>query len=232
MPDSPEIDNSLDERLKAIQQRADAVKAAQTPTAEAKRYQVTPKPVELLSWTSDSRVYDPKSPQWFLGLFALGVVGVIAFAILQEVTLILVLVAVIFVYYALARVEPVEVQHSILTTGITSGGRMYLWSELRSFWIYEHQRGDTSIVRVDTKLHFPHTLELLLSDVEAEEVEDILLRYLPQQEKATSESGAMADQALLSVASKLPYHDKLLVWVENHTGYIHFDQSESESQPK
>jgi hypothetical protein len=232
MPDSTEMDTTLDDRLRAIQQRADVSKSPQLAVVqEVKRYQAAPRPVELLSWSSDSRVYDPKSPQWFLGLFALGIVGVIGFAVLREVTLILVVIAIIFVYYALARVEPVEVEHTILNTGVKSGGRMYLWRELRSFWIYEHQRGDTSIVRLDTSLHFPHTLELLLSDVSPEAVEEILLQYLPQQEKALSESGAMADQALLSVANKLPYRDKLLGWVETHTGYIHFNQPD-EPQPK
>jgi hypothetical protein len=92
---------------------------------------------------------------------------------------------------------------------------MFLWKELRSFWIYRQK--DPAILRVDTTLHFPHTLEILLeemSDGEIEGVEKVLLRYLSEQEKPVAEAEDMADHALESIANKIPYSEKIMGWME------------------
>lgn len=210
MSDLPQSDSSLDERLQAIAQRAS------TSREEPAQHVRMERPIELLAWSSATRVYDPKTPQWYLGLFAIGVIGVVAFAIIQEPMLILLTAALVFVYYAMARVEPQEADHIILSTGIKSAGRMYLWSELKSFWVYQ-ERG-ANIVRIDTKMHFPHALELLLAEVEPKAAEDALVKFLPEVEKAPSEAGAMADHALVSVANKIPFRRQMLHWIENATG--------------
>lgn len=216
LPANPDNQSEIDARLQAIQQRADIAgrQSVQTDTSNANAILQNSKPAELLSWTSESRLYDPKSPQWFLGLFAIGLLGVIVLAIFQEVILILLIAAAIFVYYALARVRPAEVEHAIFTTGIKSAGRMYGWKELRSFWMYGH--AGATILRLDTKMYFPHTVELLLPIGSEEQIKETVARFLPLQEKAVSEVGAMADHALISVANKIPYRDKLAGWVDSH----------------
>src|SRR5690606_34956283 len=72
---------------------------------------------ELLVWDSPSRMFDPKSAQWFLSLFAIALVFIAIFAIIREFWLILLTAAIVFVYYALHRVEPREIEHRVLTTG-------------------------------------------------------------------------------------------------------------------
>lgn len=74
------------------------------------------------------------------------------------------------------------------------------------------------MLRVDTKKHFPHTLEILLSDIPAEQIDQVLGKHLPSLEQPASEAGLMADNALVSVANKIPFRGKLIKWVENSTG--------------
>jgi hypothetical protein len=218
--------SDIDARLQAIQARA---AQGQGSNIAANSGYAPVQPVELLSWSSDSRVFSQKSPQWFLGLFAVALVGVILLAVIQEFMLILVVVALVFVYYALARVEPAEVEHSIYNSGVKTAGRMYTWKELRSFWIYS-KIGQT-ILRLDTKMHFAHTVEILLADTPRQEVEKLLQQHLPEQEKAVSETGALADNTFISIANRMPYKDKLLNFVETNTGYIHFDQPKPVTKP-
>lgn len=208
LPDTPNVEPEND-RLQAIQQRAELARRKPDGTLQPQ-----PKAVEIMSWVSENRVFDPKSPQWFLGLFAIGIVSVIALAVIREVMLILLVAAAIFVYYALARVQPIEVEHTIYNTGIKTGGRMYAWKELTSFWFY--QKLGVNILRIDTKFHFPNTVEILVHDEQEEEIKSILQRYLPMAEKPPSEIPVMADNAFISVAQKIPYQKKIVNWVEHH----------------
>lgn len=188
----------------------------QSPSARSKRDQI----VEFLQWSSPSRLYDAKSPQWFLGVFFLGLILIIAFAILQEIWLALFVAAAVFVFYALARVKPTDVDHRILSKGVETAGRLYEWKDLKSFWIYT-SKGAT-ILRLDTKLYFPHVLELLLPEHtpqdDLEELEQLIVEYIPLLEKPVSEAGAMADTAILSVANKLPGQSKMLKWLAKNLG--------------
>lgn len=173
-------------------------------------------PEELLVWDAPNRVFDPKSAQWFLGLFAAGLVAIIVFAIFREILLILVVAAFIFVYYALARVEPLDIEHRVLTIGIEVGGRLYSWEDLKSFWIEQETR--PALLKVETKLLMPHSLELLLpEDTPAEDLQELtqlLSQYLPVEEKPHSQTGAMADHALLSLSNFVPKREKFQHWIE------------------
>lgn len=193
----------------------DISEQAESPESAAQTSQ-NHDPVELLVWEAPNRQFDPKTPQWFLGLFAIGLVSIILFAILREVWLILLSAAIVFVYYALHRVEPSEIEHRILSTGVEVGGRLYSWEDLESFWILNQK--DPATLRLETKLFFPHVLELLLPeetpDEDIEELKELLKKYLPQVEKPHSEAGHMADQAILSASGVVPYRQKLTNWLE------------------
>jgi hypothetical protein len=215
-PDTTVDPAALDTTITPIQPEAVEDTDTQLQSEEGTPVPVQPatgfgRPVELASWTSPSRMYDPKSPSWFLGLFAIGLIAIVILAILKEFWLILVVAASIFVYYALAKVEPDVVEHRILTTGIETGGRLYDWVDMLSFWI-SHNNG-VQLLRVDTKLFFPHSLELLLpQDAETEELADLLIQYLPEVEKSPSQAGSVADQAIMSVFQVMPFRDKMLSW--------------------
>lgn len=186
--------------------------AASSPASKAHQN----KTVELLVWDAPSRQFDPKSPQWFLGLMGIGIVCIVIFAVLRDIWLILLTGSIIFVYYALARVEPTDIEHRVLNTGIEISGRLYSWEDLKSFSL--GRNGSVDILKLETKMVFPHALELLLpeeTDIEElSELKELLIHYLPYEEKPHSEIGGMADHAILSFAGKLPFREKMLGWVE------------------
>lgn len=171
---------------------------------------------ELLIWDAPNRIYDPKSTQWFLGLFAAGLVSIVILAVLREIWLILVVAAFVFVYYALARVEPSDIVHRVLSTGIEIGGRLYLWEDLKSFWIAKDE--NPAQLKIETKLILPHSLELLLPDDtdedEMDELKRLLSQYLPVEAKPHSQAGEMVDSALLSITKFVPQRQRVQSWLE------------------
>ena len=175
------------------------------------------KPVELLSWEAPNRIYDPKSASWFLGVFVIALVLVILFALMREILLILLVAAGLFVLYALKRTEPPIIEHRLLNVGVEIGGRLYPWKDLHSFWL--SAPSGIATLRLDTKLHFPHMLELFTpEDLSQEDLEKILLKYLPLQQKPHSEMSGFADTAILTVANALPFRDRILGWWEKRLG--------------
>lgn len=211
---TPEEEESLTE-TEAFEEEGDfsAEEAAEAPLA-------TGGSVEYLCWSSPSRVHDPKSARWFLGVFFIGLIAIITLAILREIWLALFVAASVFVMYALARVEPLELDHRILSTGIETGERLFEWKDLNSYWLFEAK--GVAVLRLDTKLYLPHIVELLLPeqtpDDDIEELDELLMEYLPKMEHPHSEVGNMADAAILSVADKVPGGGRLSRWIGSNLG--------------
>ena len=89
-----------------------------------------------------------------------------------------------FIIYVLGRFPPEEVNHKVTTQGITTGGRVYLWSELIDFWFT--QSHGQKILNVETfptgRLRLGGRLFLLLGDLAEEKVKEALVKYLPYRE--------------------------------------------------
>lgn len=130
----------------------------------------------IISWKSPVRIFKPRSQRYFIkvGLYAL-VFGLAAI-VFQEYFLVGVIIAIVFVVYVLALAEPEVIEHKITNMGITSGGRAFLWEELDAFWF--EKRGDDRLLLVQTDLHFPTRLIILLTTVSERTLLEILERHL------------------------------------------------------
>ena len=84
--------------------------------------------------------------------------------------------AVVFVVYVLATAAPQTIEHKITNMGIISGGRAFLWEELDSFWF--EKRGDDRLLMVQTDLHFPTRLIMLLTNVSERTLLELLEKHL------------------------------------------------------
>ena len=78
--------------------------------------------------------------------------------------------------YVLATSIPESVEHRINNMGIISGGKVFLWEDLDSFWF--DKKGDERILVVQTYLRFPSRLIILLSNVADRTILDILERHI------------------------------------------------------
>lgn len=130
----------------------------------------------IVSWKSPVRIFKPRSKKYFTKVGLYGLIFILAAIAFGEFFLVGVIIAVIFVVYVLATAEPETIEHKITNMGITSGGRAFLWEELDSFWF--EKRGDDRLLVVETNLHFPTRLILLLTTVSERTLLDILEKHL------------------------------------------------------
>lgn len=135
-----------------------------------------PRVRDLYAWKSMSR------PMWQYGREVFAVFGAIALlvsvilAFFQEWLAIMVTWAAFFLFWALTRVAPEEVDHKITTEGIISMNHAYLWSELGPFWFSE--RSGEHILHVAHRNVFGQ-LAILVSPENKDKIQDVLAGYLP-----------------------------------------------------
>lgn len=130
----------------------------------------------IISWKSPVRVYKARSRRYFIKIALFAVVFILAAIAFEEIVLVGVILALVFVTYVLALTAPETIEHKITNMGIVSGGRAFLWEELDSFWF--DRRGDDRLLVVQTNVHFPGRLIILLTNVSERTLLDLLEKHL------------------------------------------------------
>lgn len=130
----------------------------------------------IISWKSADRIFVARSKKYFTKVALYALISILAAIAFGEFFLVGVIIAVVFVVYVLATVEPSTIEHKITNMGIVSGGRPFLWEELDSFWF--DKRGEERVLLVQTRLHFPTRLIIILTTVNERALLDILEKHL------------------------------------------------------
>lgn len=130
----------------------------------------------IISWKSPVRVFKQRSNKFFtkVGVYAL-ILILLAIAF-SDPLLVGVIIAFVFMVYVLATSIPEKIEHRINPMGIVSGGKVFLWEDLDSFWF--DKRGDERLLMVQTYLRFPSRLIILLSDVADRTILDIMEKHI------------------------------------------------------
>jgi len=148
---------------------------------EERAQMVRPEPLKiLLQWRAPTRPFKKRDREYFTTVGAIVFLLIVILLFLKEWFLILAIIAMAFVAYILATVQPGEAEHKITNRGIITGGRTYFWEELNQFWF--SQRWDQKILHVETLVRFPRRLMLLLGEISQDQFEKILSQYLPLEE--------------------------------------------------
>ncbi|MCL5675748.1 MAG: hypothetical protein M1120_01325 [Patescibacteria group bacterium] len=153
-------------------------KPAETPVIPQ-----VPKEIKtVMVWKSASRPFKRRDREYFTTIAAIVFLLAVILLFLKEFLLIGVILAFMFVSYVLATVPPEEVDHKITTEGITTGGKSYLWTELKDFYFV--QKWGSKILNINTKFKFPGRLIILLGSEEEKRIKEELGKYLSYRESA------------------------------------------------
>jgi len=128
----------------------------------------------LLEWEAPQRVFKKRPKEYFTTIGAIVILVCLILLFVQEFLLIAVIVAICFVAYTLATVEPEKTKHEISTRGVRTGGKFYRWDELGRYWFDDHS-GQT-VLNIETFITFPRLLILIVSD--KDKIKDLLSPYL------------------------------------------------------
>ncbi len=130
----------------------------------------------IISWKSPERVFKARSKKYFVKVALYGLIFILAAIAFGEYFLVGVILAVMFMVYVLATHAPETIEHKITNMSIISGGRAFLWEELDSFWF--DRKGDDRLLMIQTKLHYPGRLIILLTTVSERAILDLLEKHL------------------------------------------------------
>ena len=130
----------------------------------------------IVSWKSPVHIFKQRSKKYFVKVALYALVAILAAIAFGEFFLVGVVIAIVFVVYVLAHSAPETIEHKITKMGVISGGKVFLWEDLDSFWF--EKRGDERLLLIETNFHFPSRLILLLTTVSERTLLDILEKHL------------------------------------------------------
>jgi hypothetical protein len=134
----------------------------------------------LLSWQSPGRPFRKRGKEYFLSAMLLTLFIQIILFLFGQYLLMLVVLALLFVSFALSSVPPTNFHYKISNQGITIEDHFYLWQELYDFFF--KKREGIWVLHVRTRMFIPGVLNITLGTVDKDHVRDVLLRYLPYRE--------------------------------------------------
>ncbi|MDP2638105.1 MAG: hypothetical protein Q8P26_03520 [Candidatus Levybacteria bacterium] len=134
----------------------------------------------ILEWTAPGRPFRKRGRQYYLtSLLIMLLVEVILF-LFSQYMLMLVVLAFVFVAFALNTVPPHDFKYRISSEGITVEDHFFLWQELYDF--YFKKREGVDVVHIRTHAFIPGELTLTLGETDREHLKGALLPYLPYRE--------------------------------------------------
>lgn len=156
-----------EEKKKAVElekdrRRKDIVKGRTKLEEETEGKREVVQNIKLFSWKAPDRYefkYESKS---FLIIVVLSLLFILFLAILGQYFMMAAIIAMLFFVYVAGTTKPIIVEHKVTAKGIDTGGKLYEWYMLDSF--YFTRRKDVVSLLVDTKLNFPGMLILLIDE--------------------------------------------------------------------
>lgn len=151
----------------------------------------------LLEWTAKSRPFTKKSRDFYVAALAIAtLVGLILF-LAEGIMPVLLLVALIFLYYTMHTVEPEDILYTITSEGIKIGKAITPWEMMGRYWF--SNKAGSEILNIETGT-FTGRLELVIDQNVKEKVHKILSEKLINEEIAPN----FLDKAAVWASKKLP----------------------------
>jgi hypothetical protein len=118
--------------------------------------------IKLFEWTAPDRTPVKFEKKSFLIVVVMILLFSLYLAIMKHYLLMVALMSILFLLYVSGTTKPVKVTHKITARGIDTGGKLYEWYMLRSF--YFTKKEDQILLLVETKLNFPGVLTFLVNE--------------------------------------------------------------------
>ena len=118
--------------------------------------------IKLFEWTAPDRTPVKFEKKSFLMVIVMTLLFSLYLAIMKHYLLMVAIMSILFLLYVAGTTKPVKIKHKITARGIDTGGKLYEWYMLKSF--YFTKKEEQILLLVETKLNFPGVLTLLVSN--------------------------------------------------------------------
>ena len=182
--DMPNQKSNQDPPPQATQQ-ATAQQSVQSPLPPR------PEPEKLLfSWKAPARAFKKREREFWVRLIVIAsIFGFILFIVEGAMPVVL-LIALVFLFYILSTVEPETIEYAVTNKGIKVADRRNDWELFTRFWFTK--RLNTDLLILET-LVVPGRLELVINDSDKEKIRKTLSLYIPEEEAAPTRMDKASD---------------------------------------
>ncbi|MDD2578277.1 MAG: hypothetical protein PHP96_02755 [Candidatus Dojkabacteria bacterium] len=118
--------------------------------------------IKLFQWNAPDRYQINFTNKRFLIIVSLALLFSLLLVILGHYFLMAAIMSLLFLLYVAGTTRPLTVEHYVTARGIDTGGKLYEWYMLDSFFFSKKE--DRYMLVVNTKLNYPKTLILLLGE--------------------------------------------------------------------
>jgi len=124
--------------------------------------------IKLFEWEAPDRYRFQFNTKTFWIILAISLVFVLFLAILEQYYLMASIIALLFFVYVAGTNKPLKINHKITARGVDTGGKLYEWFVLDSFW-FSIKNGQYLLI-IETKLRYPKSLMLLLDGADKDAI--------------------------------------------------------------
>ena len=138
----------------------------------------------LLEWAAPGRPFKKRTKTFFVNSILIALLLEIILVFFHEYMLMFVILAFLFVTFALNTVPPRTFRYRITTGGITIEDHFFLWQELYDFY-FKRRFDNIEVLHIRTKAFLPGEITLTLAEADKEHIKSILQHFLPYREIIT-----------------------------------------------
>lgn len=124
--------------------------------------------IKLFEWEAPDRYRFEFNTKTFWIILALSLVFVLFLAILEQYYFMASIIALLFFVYVAGTNKPFRIKHKITARGVDTGGKLFEWFVLDSFW-FSIKNGQYLLI-IETKLRYPKSLMLLLDGADKDAI--------------------------------------------------------------
>ena len=161
----------------------------QTPSAKI-RYPKREEEKKLFSWRAQGRPFKRRNRDFWVAVVAIAAIGGLILFIIEGVIPVILIIAVVFLFYVLSTVEPEQVDYSITNKGVKIADKNTYWEVITRFWFSKRQEASLLVFEMVT---LPGRLELVINPKDKDAIKKVMLQYVPQEEAPPTNMDKAAD---------------------------------------
>lgn len=162
----------------------------------APRFKIEPEKM-LFSWNAPSRPFKTRDREFWVGVGAIAVVAGFILYIVEGVMPVILMVALIFLFYILSTVKPDEIKYGLTNKGIKIADKLTPIDLLTRFWFGSRFGSNLLVFEM---ISLPGRLELVINSKDKDAIRKALKDYLVEEEVPPSQ----LERAATFFSKKIP----------------------------
>jgi hypothetical protein len=152
---------------------------------------------DLFSWKAPARPFKRRDREFWVTVVAIAAISGLILFIIEGIMPVILIIAVLFLYYIMSTVEPETIEYKITNRGVKIADRTTQWELLNRFWFTKRLGVDLLIFEMIT---VPGRLEFVVNAKDKEQIKKSVMKYIPLEEAAPTN----LDKAANWFSKKLP----------------------------